>query len=342
MNRPEETTWRQLRGLLMDEASVETVRPEVIGAARSGGVLALLAERCSGVAEACAEELAREAVAQMHLTLASREIGALLKEAGVTRAALLKGNATGLLLYASPHLRPVVDVDILVGAEDFQRTLQVLREGGWEDAVPSLSAAAFGKQPFEWCFDRSFGDVQLQCDVHQRLVSSDTVQVNHASILDRAESHPESPLLLCHPEDLFLGGVLHTAKDSFDVPLKSWLDLSLLSAHPRVSLERCAERAAQWSMGNITWACLEVLRRWEMAQIPETLIEDLRPAAPVARLLEMLLSGEGARAPRWPRHRRWGYFFPGAMMGDGPGGAARWMRWRARSLLRAERRRWTI
>ncbi|MEE2780195.1 MAG: nucleotidyltransferase family protein, partial [Myxococcota bacterium] len=303
MGRPEDADWTELRTLLVSGAAVEAVRPAVIAAARSGGVLALLADRCAAVAASCADELAREAMGQMHVTLAVRSIGDCLDKIGVHRVALLKGNATGLLLYSVPHLRVTRDVDILVEPEDFQRVIDGLREDGWVDASAPLSVAAFGERPFELCFDRTFGDVTLQCDVHQRLVSSDTVRIDHGSILDRAASHPDSPLPLCHSEDLFLGGVLHAAKDSFDVPLKSWLDLALLADHPQVSLERCAERAHQWSMANITWACLVVLQRWKMVRVPEPVLTDLRPAAPIARALDLALSGRGSRAPTWPRHR---------------------------------------
>lgn len=342
MDNSVETSWKTLRRLLVGDLHPGPVAPEVIEAARRAEVLGVLAERCPAVARECQEELASIAAIQMHVTLAIRDLAECLIQGGITRAALLKGNATSLLLYSAPHLRPSGDVDVLVDPRDFTRVIQVLEESGWVDAMPTLSAAAFGDAPYSWCFDGSFGDVQLQCDVHQGLTLSDTLRVNHKDILDRAEAHPESPLPLCHPEDLFLGGALHVAKESFDAPLKSWLDLALLLQHPRVSLERCVERAGQWGMGNITWATLRVLERWELAEVPRSLQDALRPAAPVARIIDALLRGMGQRAPLFPSDNRVSYFLPGPLMGDDPRAAGRWLRWRFASLIRAERRRLSL
>ena len=329
-------TWRELRAILAGRQAPPDVVPQaMVEAAHAGGVLALLASLAPSVASSLGAELEELIVLQMHIEQAEGQVADILSEGGIERAALMKGNATRRLLYDEPYHRPGRDVDVLVEADDFRKVLGLLKAAGWRDAVPLPTVRLGGADPYAWSFARGFGQVQLECDVHQRLTIQPGNGLCPSSLLDRAEPHAQSPLRLLHPDDLLLSGALHLAKTGFDGPLKSWIDLLRLLDHPDLDLGRCAQRATAASMATITWATLRVLETWFEGSVPPDVLSRLRPSQPRAALLERCLSGDRSMARRWPRTRRGGYLIPGPLLMDDPRRAISWCGWRVSSLVRS-------
>lgn len=103
------------------------------------------------------EELfARHRSAMIHVLELERTLLALgqtLRAAGV-RYTVLKGPALAHTMYPDPSWRPFSDLDLLVGADDWSRTQELLAVAGFRRRLPEPRPG----------FDRRFGKAATHCD----------------------------------------------------------------------------------------------------------------------------------------------------------------------------------
>lgn len=272
-----------------------SVRPaRLAAAAREGQVVRVAARRAPEIAELLAEDAMRAVGLDLALEQATRTLRALFEGAGIAKLALLKGSATAHYLYEDPSERQRKDVDLLVAEAEFPAAEAALIDAGWERIDPGTWWSESPSHRHESTFRRGFSGVSLECDLHRRLTAWRAFAVDHAGILERARPRGGSVLPACHPRDALLHGALHAATTGYGVPLRSWLDIARLCGHPEVALEQVARDARGAGLGRALWAALRVAQRWLSAQVPEAILEGLRPPRLVARALDRLLSGQGA------------------------------------------------
>lgn len=319
--------WDALRGLICGR-SVDPRVPldALVNAAVRGHVLALAASLWPALAHKAARELAAESFVQLHITRAQGELAELLAGAGLARRpVLLKGNATAHLIYETPGLRATLDVDLLVGSEDFEQALAALHAAGWLDSAPELFRAVNREDAYEHSLARDIGPVRVGCDLHRRLARGRRFRIDHDGILDRAVDVAGVPLPVCHPEDALLHTALHAATSHFSVPLKAWVDLHRLSVHPDVDLARVAASARDQQLASALWAGLTVVSRWFGATPERRVMDSLRPVGGRARVLEWLLAGNGATPLRQPMSPREAQLLLGPLVADQLSGRGAWI-----------------
>lgn len=319
--------WDALRGLIRGRpVGAQVPLDALVDAAARGHVMALAASLWPDLARHLARELARESFVQLHITRAQNELAELLLGAGLKRRpVLLKGNATAHLIYETPALRATLDVDLLVGSEDFERALAVLHAADWLDSAPETFRAVNRDDAYEHPLARDIGPVRVGCDLHRRLTRGRRFHVDHDGILDRAIDLPGVPLPVCHPEDALLHTALHAATSHFSVPLKAWVDLHRLSVHRDVDLARVAHSARAQRLASALWAGLYVISRWFGATPDPRVMDSLRPKGGRARVLMWLLAGNGATPLRQPMSPREAQLLVGPLVADRMSGRGAWV-----------------
>ncbi len=282
--------WRALRASLGGSPCVGAPPDEVAEAARRGGVAPLLATSGDPVfVGRLADDLSAAVARDALLEQTERRIAAAL---GELRACLLKGGATGRLIYDSPFQRPRRDVDVLLPDGDLDEAARRLEEAGWVRR-PVSTWWARDEAPYEVTLAWELpGGGAVECDLHRRLAAWKHLDVDTSAILGRAVD-VGAPLPACEPTDALLHTSLHAVTSGFCVPLRSWVDVARLVNHPDVDLSVAAGRARRWGVARALWLALRIVRRWRRAE-SATLSPDapsLRPRARAA--LATLLSGDG-------------------------------------------------
>lgn|GEM_PF-1732128 len=265
---------------------------------------AFVAARYPPVVSRLTGALARAKRSHALLELAAAHLTQSLHSSDLhTRVALLKGSASGPLAYPDASWRQRRDLDLLVSPDDFQRVRAALWNSGWRDSPGRES----GGQPFAGrTFDMRLrlGAVTVGLDLHRNLIAPAWCGLSgdgfRRDFLSRKVRQPVG-LAITDPIDTFIHTVAHIVHAGFHLSMKAFVDLKLLFAI--IDHEECARRLAQYRLRTATWACLGVVHRW-FGQDVDALRERIRPPIGRARLIDSLLSGQGALAispaiPRW-------------------------------------------
>ncbi len=150
------------------------------------------------------------------------------------RVAVLKGAHLAEAVYGDIGLRPMNDLDILVGKKDLARTMECITEAGFFSP-----------------------ENPLNLDVHTRLSTSIAdLKISTEAVMDRARPLSvagEETWGLC-PEDLLLHLVVHLSIIDLygGTGLRGLCDVrqTILRHHRELDWERVARRAADWGVVN--------------------------------------------------------------------------------------------
>jgi Uncharacterised nucleotidyltransferase len=175
-----------------------------------------------------------------------------LREAGI-KALLLKGTALAYSAYRASHLRPRVDIDVMLSRDSLERAEQVFTAQGWVRPMERPAELSAAQRHYT---RNGPGDITLHLDVHWKIANPQTF----ANALKFEELHARAvriPSLgpdawgLCQPDALFLACMHRIAHhgDQLDI---LWLwDIHLLSNlcdSERDDFLMLASRAAMWSV----------------------------------------------------------------------------------------------
>lgn len=282
--------WRAVRARLGGPPATAAPLQEVAEAARRAGVAPLLATSGDrALAQLLADDLTTAITRDALLEQTERRVAALLTGEAVC---LLKGGATGRLVYDAPYLRPRRDIDVLVASDRVEPIAARFVEAGWNRRAAEAWWAR-DAEPYEvtLAWELPGGGV-VECDLHRRLAAWTHLGVDVAGMLSRARPG-EAPLPLCDPSDALLHTCLHAVTAGFCVPLRSWVDVQRLLRHPDVDLTTVAGTARDWGVSQALWVALRIVRRWLGAAIDPVILDGLAPPPPERAALATLLSGDG-------------------------------------------------
>lgn len=170
-----------------------------------------------------------------------RETLSALSAAGIT-AVLFKGGAYALKYYATPALRPMADIDILIPPDSVAPAREILHRLGWEDVAPERD---WGGLQHSIDYIRPDG---LGLDVHWHALVETQDPSFSAGLIGRARGCHWNGLetqVLC-PEDLILTSLCNAMREPEAMRLE-WIPdiLTLLAAEPDIdwpALWRTARR----------------------------------------------------------------------------------------------------
>ena len=283
--------WKNLRRLLQGEDLAESDLDERLAqAALKGGVLRMALNLAPVLERWVVKEAEKRIFQDLLLERSQAAVEAVLS--GCSGVVLLKGSASAHTLYAQSSERERRDLDLLVVGDAFGEVLALLREGGWRDLAP---------EKLPWWAKRAEGRYEVtlvgpegvEVDLHRRLSLYRHFPIDLKGIVQRSQILDEGPFHLPEPVDLALHTALHAASTGYRVPLKSWLDLKLLTGDPTFDWESFAGRALAWQIDTAAWAALGVMKRFFALSLPKATLERLRPPKPVETSLNKLLSHQG-------------------------------------------------
>lgn len=247
-----------------------------------------------------------------------RALGAL-DGAGIP-VVLLKGAALAGTVYPDPGLRPMIDLDLLVGRDDVQRALEVVQPLGYD-----VSGAALGRDDearlatihHHFPLTKSGGAVVIELH-HGVLV--DRLDFDVQGIWDRSASHPGGrPCRLPSPEDLFLHVAVHFAFDRIQRGASSLgqvADVVRIADRWPLDWPAVVERARANEVADRLFLALHATDALAGAVAPAEVVDELRPAGFTEELGEQfvrqrVLVAEPALPLEQLRHGGLRRIFPG-------------------------------
>jgi hypothetical protein len=196
----------------------------------------------------------------------------------------LKGAHLAPIVYGNVALRPMTDVDLLIGRRDLVRAGERLLEMGYAASIPSWREAAdaasqhlppFTKPGAPW--------IELHQTIvdpigPQRQVFAPFQEIDVDGLWERARpsTMPDLQALTLSPEDLLLHLCLHIAfQDRFRVGLKALYDIALTLQHYQTDMdwEQLKLRAQAWKADRCVYLTLRLARELLGAAVPGELLE---------------------------------------------------------------------
>jgi len=245
----------------------------------------------------------------------------LLRDAGVPFI-VLKGGCLAPLLYSSPDLRPMVDVDILIRRETWPAAKEALKAASF--TLPKPADEAYWLANYFNLAVSSPGPRPASFDVHWALNQEVRYRVDEEGLWTRAVGFrwEGREYLRLGDEDLLLSLVLHIAHHYFDARL-IWLhDIALVVAKLRIDWERAIRRARAWGMATVFGLGLEYVSKVLPGSIPDEALRAAAPSAARRLLLAPLRSPAPDRLFRGA-HLRLPQLVQGLLVMDSPVTAAR-------------------
>lgn len=206
------------------------------------------------------------------------ELTGAFQAAGLSRPVALKGIHLAATVYASPGLRTMSDLDILVPVHDARRAMDAAREIGF-------TSTSVGDPDPHHLPPLTRGPVRLE--IHWLLIpptlpGRPSSAADMTSILGRTESFMLQQFQcegLC-PDDLLLHLCAHSAHHHlFEHRLRAVWDVGLVLRHYRDRLNwiAIAERARRWGVCRGVAITLAVVKRLDIEPIPSERIAQFEP-----------------------------------------------------------------
>ncbi len=249
------------------------------------------------------------------------------------RPALLKGYGLAVRFYPEPHLRPLSDVDVLVGRHEIPAAERALLSLG----LRRLPDDDGGSQE-DYHHHVSFSGPAGLVEVHFRATSGFGTEQSHTALEPRLRDDvlEGRPVRFLLPEDELVYLALHAAQHLF---LRlSWLyDLKLLVARtPSLDWSRVRHLADASGMRTAAFAALHLARMAAGADVPASVLEQLRPPAWQHALVERLFTERELVSARISGNRHLAFLVRSALAQ----GATRAARHLAEGIARECRRYW--
>ena len=220
-------------------------------------------------------------------------------------AIVFKGAATAELIYPTPAARPMVDVDLLVRAEDAPEAVRRLGEIGYR--CYHWGHPFFHRRYYhEW----PLLGPEIEIDLHRGFSQASRVPADYGAIFDRSLAWPElgPNARLLSPEDAVACQALQPGRSEFSVsgaPFIGVLDLKLMlmragpfwaqAGGPPLEPSLVALRAAEWGAERSIYAGLAVAARLLPSLAGRVALAQPALPAPLRRLIDRLVVEPSAR-----------------------------------------------
>jgi hypothetical protein len=254
----------------------------------------------------------RQSSAQaIHQSLRLREILLALADNRISTI-VMKGAALAELVYPSPGLRPMLDLDLLVRSDDLDAAAGVLTELGY--------SADESYQPAEWYKDHHHHlapfiarDQSIVVELHHQVTSlRSNVSLPIGKFWQRAlpAQIASAPGLVLAPEDLLLSICMHVAiSQRFEKGLRDLTDISqiLTTYGDEIDWEQLSRNAEEYGASNCLYYCLWATQAIAGTNLPANLLERLKSKQTLGLYQEAFLKFLVPRAifPHSTRVRAW-------------------------------------
>jgi Uncharacterised nucleotidyltransferase len=196
---------------------------------------------------------------------------------------LLKGLATGRLVYGSPAERPIGDLDLLVPFDDMARARRAMRQNGYEsigwaglDRVARWQHAFRSEMPMLCTRPDRYG---LVTELHWSLLEIPYYiqRIDMAEVWSAATPAPgHAGAFVPDPATLLIHSAAHLAlHHSRELRLIWLLDLDRLARWPQMDWREVVAKTETWGLGKAIHSSLDVSQRWLGASVPSDIMERL-------------------------------------------------------------------
>jgi hypothetical protein len=194
---------------------------------------------------------------------------------------VLKGPYMGLRCFPDLGTRAIDDIDLLTFENDYRGTVEVLRGLGYEprDALPDSPEAAllrahYGRQL------RFIAPRHRPIELHFRMINMGPPSCAEEWLWTGARDLVLGPcsIRVPGPEEMLLHVALHANQHGFAI-LRLLYDVHYAVAQPDLDLERFVARVQGLRLAVPVFHALLLAREMTGAQVPERLMQVLRPSA---------------------------------------------------------------
>ncbi|MDX1764529.1 MAG: nucleotidyltransferase family protein [bacterium] len=250
--------------------------------------------------------------AQYHLVSASNlhllheydRIAEKLWAAGI-RCIGFKGAALARLLYPTPGLRPMFDIDLLVPEEDLEGVAEVVAALGY--GLPEGQTCRRSR-PYDYHLHYlRKGPAPVYLEIHWRLGEQNRYNMDLQGVWERAAASPWGPSLIMSDDDTFLYLCQHFFKH-FLFKRLSWLcDIYEWIARKPIDWKRVIERARSQGMATYLAYTLTIVGNFYSMELPVEPKRVLKIGRLRKRILDRYLDTYDMFSPMeknsWPEKR---------------------------------------
>ncbi len=193
---------------------------------------------------------------------------------------LLKGAHLAQIVYSNIALRPMSDIDILVKKNDLPKAKKLLLGLGYSPFNEiDIATACASSQHLPPMVKQDAPPVELHWTI-ENPTRPFTIDIEGLWQRARPVSVAGVDTLTLSPEDLLLHLCLHTsAHHQYSNGLRAFCDIRETIRHYRdeINWEELVRRVRQWGVGNAVYLTLHFAKSLLSADVPETLLNELRP-----------------------------------------------------------------
>jgi hypothetical protein len=247
------------------------------------------------------------------------------------RPLVLKGPALAHRIYADALTRPCTDVDLWVPRSELRAA---------EDALLGMSLRPVRQpqhEPSELLHADEWVGPQGMVELHFIAVSAFGRAVGPDETFARAGDFELQgrQLRVLHPADELVYLAIHASHHMLQ-RLTWLLDLKLfLEANPALRSDDVVRAADAWDARTLVFYALDAAQRLVNANVPKTLLQELRPALPRAAMARAMFSGASVEHAWFARNKPL-WFFAKAALADDPRALMRLITDRAKKVFTRE------
>lgn len=214
------------------------------------------------------------------------KVFSILQNAGIP-VIVLKGAALAEIIYHNIALRPMIDVDILVKAEDMLRTDKVLTQSGYKSNI----ATFFSKRHITWRRHVDYSDEakQIHVEIHPRI--SDLPDLDYWTNAVPAKI-ASTDVLILGAEDFLLHLCLHVdhhIRLSGSAELIRWYDIAEVLKHYEEEFDwnYVIRIARKQGAEGVIRSILHVINEWFDGHVPVDVLSRLKGDGAVISINDM-------------------------------------------------------
>lgn len=235
------------------------------------------------------------------------EVASLMYENGIPLVVLKNGGIMSDMIDDTAKC-PMEDIDSLVKKEDFYKAHQILVENGFvfkfrSEFEKEKLDEAFRDGSTEYYFTMPDGN-KMWFELAWRAIAGRWIRLdkepNVNDLFERVYFAKDTKVGILSPEDNLLQVCVHTAKHSYvrSPGLRLHLDVERIVSHKEIDWKLFVEKVKNASVKTSTYFSLLIPKNLFGTNIPEWVLEELKPKKSKERKIRKLLAKVGLLHPR--------------------------------------------